>query len=219
MMVSNMTDDQIDPPAMSLGKLALRMFGATVGAVFFSGATAGLIDALGKEEQVKPIGWVMVAAFALLTLAAFWFAWVSVRRYYRENGPLSPRARRATISAVLACGIGLIAGAWMSLAGDAPDQPFDIAKGPLPAGVAAALIAVIVLVIAPVTWFWHRNIDEHEEQSYRSGALIGLYFYSAAAPIWWLGHRGGFLPEADGVAIYLATMVVWGVVWFRQRHL
>lgn len=219
MMVSNMTDDQIDPPAMSLGKLALRMFGATVAAVFFSGAAAGLIDALGQEEQVKPIGWVIMGVFVVLTLGAFWYAWVSARRYYRENGPLSPRARRATISAVVAGGIGLVMGVWMSFAGDAPDQPFDVATGPLPAGVAAALIAVIALVIAPVTWFWHRNIDEHEEQSYRTGALIALYFYSAAAPIWWLGSRGGFLPAADGMTIYLATMAAWGLVWFRQRHL
>lgn len=219
MMVSNMTDDQIDPPAMSLGKLAMRMFGATVAAVFFSGAAAGLVDALGKEEQVKPIGWVIMGVFVALTLGAFWFAWVSARRYYRENGPLTPRARRATISAMVTGGIGLVMGVWMSFAGDAPDQPFDVAAGPLPSGVAAALIAVIVLVIAPVTWFWHRNIDEHEEQSYRTGALIALYFYSAAAPIWWLGNRGGFLPAADGMTIYLATMAVWGVVWFRQRHL
>ena len=84
-------------------------------------------------------------------------------------------ARRATISAVVAGGLGLVMGAWMSIAGDAPGQPFDVANGPLPAGVAAALIAVIVLVLAPVTWFWHRNIDEHEEQSYRTGALVGLY--------------------------------------------
>ena len=219
MMVSNMTDDQIDPPAMSLGQLAMRMFVATVAAVFFSGAAAGLVGALGKEEQVKPIGWMIMGVFAALTLAAFWFAWVSARRYYRENGPLSPRARRATISALAAGGIGVVMGVWMSFAGDAPDQPFDVAAGPLPSGVAAALIAVIVLVIAPVTWFWHRNIDEHEEQSYRTGALIALYFYSAAAPIWWLGSRGGFLPAADGMTIYLATMAVWGLVWFRQRHL
>lgn len=115
MMVSNMTDDRIDQPAMSLGKLALRMFGATVAAVFFSGAAAGLIGALGKEEQVKPIGWVIMSVFAALTLAALWFAWVSARRYYRENGPLSPRARRATISAVVAGGLGLVMGAWMSI--------------------------------------------------------------------------------------------------------
>ena len=219
MMVSNMTDDQIDPPAMSLGQLAMHMFVATVAAVFFSGAAAGLVGALGKEEQVKPIGWMIMGVFAALTLAAFWFAWVSARRYYRENGPLSPRARRATISALAAGGIGVVMGVWMSFAGDAPDQPSDVAAGPLPSGVAAALIAVIVLVIAPVTWFWHRNIDEHEEQSYRTGALIALYFYSAATPIWWLGSRGGFLPAADGMTIYLATMAVWGLVWFRQRHL
>ncbi|MGV3512082.1 MAG: hypothetical protein ACO1OX_08785 [Novosphingobium sp.] len=219
MMVSNMTDDQIDPPAMSLGKLAMRMFGATVAAVFFSGAAAGLIGALGKEEPVKPIGWVIMGVFAALTLGAFWFAWASALRYYRESGPLTPRARRATISAMVACGIGLVIGAWLSMAGEGPDRPYDMATGPLPAGVAVALIAVIVVVVAPITWFWHRNIDEHEEQSYRTGALVALYFYSAVAPIWWLGNRGGFLPAADGMTIYLATMAVWGVVWFRQRHL
>lgn len=219
MMVSNMTDDQTDPPTMSLGTLAMRMFGATVAAVFFSGAAAGLIGAIGKEEPVKPIGWVIMGVFAALTVAAFWFAWVSARRYYRENGPLTPRARRATISAIAASGIGLVLGMWMSVAGDVNSQPFDVAAGPLQPSVAAALIAIIVLVIAPITWFWHRNIDEHEEQSYRTGALIALYFYSAAAPIWWLGHRGGFLPPVDGMAIYLATMAIWGVVWFRQRHL
>lgn len=219
MMVSKMTDDTRDDAPMSAGKLAVRMFGATVAAVFFSGASAGLVDALGNEEQIKPIGWVLFAAFAGLTLAAFWFAWASVRRYYRDNGPLTPRARRATTSAVIAGFFGLFVGAWMSFAGDAPDQPFDIAQGPLPSGVAAALIAVIVLFVAPLTWFWHRNIDEHEEQSYRTGAVVALYFYSGVAPIWWLGHRGGFLPEADGMTIYLATMMVWGVIWFRQRHL
>lgn len=221
MMVSNMTDEntQTEAAPMSGANLAMRFGIATVGAVFFSGALAGLTEALSQEERIKPVGYVIIAVFAALMLGSLWFAWVSGRRYYRENGPFTPRGKRATVSAAVACGIGMVVGAGLSLSGDAPSQPFDFMEGPLPAGIAAGLIAVIVLVLAPITWFWHRNIDEHEEQSYRTGALVALYFYSAAAPIWWLGERGGFLPAADGTALYLATMGVWGVVWFRQRYL
>ncbi|MBB4615513.1 hypothetical protein [Novosphingobium taihuense] len=221
MMVSNMTDEnaQTEAAPMSGANLAMRIGIATVGAVFFSGALAGLSGALSQEEQIKPVGYVIIAVFAALTLGSLWFAWVSGRRYYRENGPFTPRGRRATISAGIACVIGMAVGAAMSISSDTPSQSFDLMDGPLPAGIAAGLIAVIVLVLAPITWFWHRNIDEHEEQSYRTGALVALYFYSAAAPIWWLGERGGFLPAADGMALYFATMGVWSVVWFRQRYL
>jgi hypothetical protein len=221
MMVSNMTDEnaQAEATPMSGSSLAMRFGIAAVGAVFFSGALAGLTEALSQEERIKPVGYAIIAVFAALTLGSLWYAWASGRRYYRENGPFTPRGRRATVSAAVACVIGMAVGAGLSLSGDAPTQPLDFMEGPLPSGIAAGLIALIVLVLAPITWFWHRNIDEHEEQSYRTGALLALYFYSAAAPIWWLGHRGGFLPEADGTTIYLATMAVWGVVWFRQRHL
>lgn len=221
MMVSSMTDENVQTEAtpMSGANLAMRFGIATVGAVFFSGALAGLTGALSREEQIKPVGYVIIAVFAALTLGSVWFAWASGRRYYRENGPFTPRGRRATISAAIACGIGMVVGAAISLSGDTPSQAYDLMDGPLPTGIAAGLITVIVLVLAPITWFWHRNIDEHEEQSYRTGALVALYFYSAAAPIWWLGERGGFLPPADGTALYFATMGVWGVVWFRQRYL
>ena len=221
MMVSNMTDgqDQTDAAPMSGTSLAMRFGIATVGAVFFSGMLAGLTEALSQEERIKPVGYAIIAVFAALTLGSLWFAWASGRRYYRENGPFTPRGRRATMSAAVACVIGMAVGAGLSLSGDAPSQPFDFMEGPLPSDIAAGLIALIILVLAPITWFWHRNIDEHEEQSYRTGALVALYFYSAAAPIWWLGERGGFLPPADGTAIYFATMGVWAVVWFRQRYL
>ena len=92
-----------------------------------------------------------------------------------------------------------------------------LADAPLPPLLAAALIAVLVLVVAPVTWIWHRSIDEHEAAAYRFGALVGIYAYATLSAVWWLGARGGFLPPVEGLAVFFATIAVWGLGWAWAR--
>ena len=73
-------------------------------------------------------------------------------------------------------------------------------------------------MVPPITWAWHRSIDEHESEAYRDGTLAGIYVFSAVAPGWWLAWRGGMLPEPDVMIVFLIVYVVWGLVWIIRRY-
>jgi uncharacterized membrane protein YozB (DUF420 family) len=116
--------------------------------------------------------------------------------------------------------VGGVIGVVMAIAtigpGGAPAfRPF--ADAPIPPLIAAALIAIRVLVVAPVTWVWHRNIDEHEAAAYRFGSLIALYVYFWLSAVWGLAARGGFAPPIDGVIVFMVTIAVWGLGWAWAR--
>ena len=183
-------------------------------------ATGGAVGAgVAAAERGLTLGRVaVVAGFALVALAAA--AWVVV--LLRRGRPVGPEARGVTTArrmVVVSGAIGGVIGVLLALAaigrgGEPAFAPFSSA--PLPPWLAAAAIAVLVLVI-PVTWIWHRNIDEHESAAYRLAALIALYVYFWLSMVWWLAARGGFLPAVDGMAIFAATIAVWGLAWAWAR--
>ena len=197
---------------------AAKLAAAVLATAFaLGGATGGAVAAAER-------GWTLgrgavVAAFAVAAVAgACWL--IALLRRLAATGPQAPRIATARKMVIASAAIGGVIGLAIAVAtispGDAP--AFNpLADAPLPPWLAAALIAVLVLVVAPVTWIWHRSIDEHEAAAYRFGALVGIYAYSALSAIWWLGARGGFLPPVDGMIVFFVTFAVWGLGWAWAR--
>ena len=198
----------------------VRVLKLGVGGLVAVFATGGAVGAgVAAAERGLTFGRAaVIAGFALVALAAAAWVVVLVRRA-RSTGPEARGVTTARRMVVVSGAIGGVLGVLLALAairrgGDPGFEPFSTA--PLPPLLAAAAIAVLVLVI-PVTWIWHRNIDEHESAAYRLAALIALYVYFWLSVVWWLAARGGFLPAVDGMAIFVATITVWGLAWAWAR--
>src|SRR5690606_7876456 len=102
-------------------------------------------------------------------------------------GPASPRTIKARKMLYLSMALGGIIGVVLQLGDTSSDA---LIEGPLPPAIAVFAIAALLIVLPWVSWNWWRNIDEHEAQSYKDGALVGIYTYSAITPVWWFGWRG-----------------------------
>ena len=185
---------------------------------FALGGATGAMVATAERGLTLERG-AVIAGFALAGIAGAYWLFVLLRRV-AASGPQAPRIATARKMVIASGAIGGIIGLAIAVAtispGDAPSFN-PLADAPLPPWLAAALIAVLVLVVAPVTWIWHRSIDEHETAAYRFGALVGIYAYSALSAIWWLGARGGFLPPVDGMIVFFVTFAVWGLGWAWAR--
>jgi hypothetical protein len=86
--------------------------------------------------------------------------------------------------------------------------------------VLAIILSIAIGVILPaITLYWHKRVvDEQEEAAYRVGVLIAIYAFWFIAPVWWFLWRGGMLPQPDGIALYVMTMFVALIVWFRKKY-
>jgi hypothetical protein len=217
MMVSNMTDRKDNLTGTAT---AVRAILATMAATFFAGLTAALVpkvlrmDATLAAPHPKHYGLLLLAI--TLLAASLWYTVRSARRFFRDT-KMTPRSRRLA----MAMGVAIVVSPILGVALASVEHSTGASIGsnaPIPAGIAIALIVGSLLILVPTTWIWHRNIDEHESEAYRTGALIALYFFTAAAPIWWLAHRGGLVPPVNGVVLYMATVVVWTLVWLRERY-
>lgn len=186
--------------------------------VAIGGSVGATVAAVERGWTGYRMGVVMGFVIAASAIAA-WLLWSVYRR--PERG-LEPRnigtARRLTIASGA---IGGLLGGMLAIAGLASGDKSDglsmFSSAPLPPLLAAAVLAAIAVVI-PISWVWHRSIDEHESAAYRFGALIGINVYFFLSAGWWIAARGGFVPAPDGVAIFLTTVAAWGLGWAWARY-
>lgn len=223
MMTVPAMDDR-DAAAPSPLWRALKTLGLGMVAVFACGVVAGF--AAVAFERGESLGLVTLAVLAALMAVAGAAVWMLVRSI-RAGRPTEPLTRKEKLNRNLLTASGLIGGGaavllvlvQLATNGTAPG-PLDIfSSAPLPAAVAALLVAMMIVVIPAISYVWHRRaIDEQEADAYKTGALYGLYLFMLGAPAWWFAWRGGFAPEPNGVVIYLATVAVVGAVWTWKKY-
>jgi hypothetical protein len=200
-----------------IGRVAL-IVGGGLGAIFGVGVIAGLLSAnaeRGGEIGIKLVG--LLAAAALIAAGSAWVAWRAARAAARAGGAPTTREKRnrVVMAACMLLGGGI--GVALMLGGNSPLDAFN--STPLPPLLALALVAPIAVLLPLLTYYWHRNaIDEQEEAAYRNGALYGAYTYFYVAPSWWLLWRGGFVPAPDGILLYFLIITVTGVVWLWSKY-
>ena len=193
-----------------------------IGIVMLLGAIAGYLsehDAQGGGP-LGATGIAVLGVFAAIIVALIFAIWKLILQLQR-SGERVPRREKLNNRILLGCGllggtIGLVLAATDNLGAE---EAGLFASGPIAPVLAVVLSIAIGVVMPVVTFYWHRNvIDEQEEAAYRAGALFAIYAFWFIAPVWWLLWCGGMLPAPNGVALYLMTTFVALVVWFWKKY-
>ncbi len=119
------------------------------------------------------------------------------------------------ISLFLAGALGM----FMALGSDLGGSDFDLTSNqPISPTIAAIVVAVWLVTLPVLTVRFYRTIDEHALEAYKFGALTALHLFFIAAPVWWFGWRGGFLPAPDMMLLYVVLTAAWCVAWGWRRY-
>ncbi len=121
-----------------------------------------------------------------------------------NSGETRMKIRRNRFYRFVALGMGASAILGIAL-GYTSDMFTD---GRLPAWLLFALLALALVGCTWFCWSYFHRVDELDVMDNLWAALISIYFYMAAAPIWWLLHDVGVAPEVNHFAVYLATLGV-----------
>ncbi|MBH9537806.1 hypothetical protein [Novosphingopyxis sp. YJ-S2-01] len=198
-------------------KRGLWILASCLALIFLLGIGAGFLSAHLEHGGGSPgtAGYAVLAAVLVLIAGA---VVLLVRSLNPGNGEApATRKERLNRNVLIASGAlgGLIAAALIASGG--ADAVF--AGGPLPSGIALALAAIVAILLPALSYYWHRYaVDEQEMEAYKQGALAGIYVYMIGAPTWWLLSRGGWVPEVNGIALYLITVFTVGGVWIWQKY-
>lgn len=190
-----------------IGLLALFTIFA---AGFLTGVTIAAI-----EDGFYGKTFLLLAAGVVLGLAAAFTAWKLHKA--RPYEPVAPRIRKGSRIWLLSGLIGAVIGLVLSISTIGDDGPTMFTNGPVPPLAAAIGIAIWAAAVPLLSWSWLKNIDEHEMQANYVGAMAGMAVYMIAAPSWWLGWRGGFLPEPQTMVTFIAVSIVYCSVWAWRR--
>ena len=78
-------------------------------------------------------------------------------------------------------------------------------NGPIPQ--TPALIAVVMWGLSiPVVMVAGRGVaDEHTRAAGDFGMMVGFQTFAYTAPMWWMGWRGGFLPQPDVMILFIVA--------------
>ena len=212
-----MTDMPDDTERPQFGRMLLSVL-TGAGSIFMIGLSAGFTMA-SLDNHGGIDAWRGLGIAALLGLAALcgWgaFALWPVRR----SEPLSRRTRKAQRWFNWSVALGAVLGLVLGLSFFDADDPFVLfGDDPLPFWPTAITVAVYLLFVPIMTWRWWINIDEHEADAYRFGALSAATLYLFVTPSWWLSWRGGFLPDPPHMLIFVAVTCVWLIGWAWRRY-
>ena len=202
------------------GRNILWMVVASIGIVMTLGAIAGFMG------EHRSDGGGVLAGFGAIIAGLSYAIWRNVKKLKSSGEPMTKREK---LNRNIIIGLGLlggIMGAMLSSSsiGNMPDNgPGSLSaifsSGPIPLTVVIPFVFVWVVIMPVVAWFWHtRAIDEQEASAYRDGGYYAAYAFLILAPLWWVLWRGGFVPEPDGVAIYLIFSLIWSAIWFWKKY-
>lgn len=221
---TNMIDR--DEIAGSNGRRFMWVIVSGLGLVMTAGAVAGFLAAHEAHGggAIGIAGILTLCAFATIIIGLSFAIWRNVSKMKASNEGLT---RRETLNRNMIYGLGLAGGAIGLLlafydtrvvTSDAGALPI-FTDSPMPPIVALMLIFFWTVIMPIIAWFWHkRAIDEQEESAYRDGGYYAAYAFMVGAPTWWMLWRGGFVPEPDGVAIFMLFVSIWTIVWFWKKY-
>ena len=221
---TNMIDR--DEIAGSNGRRFMWVIVSGLGIVMTAGAVAGYLAA--HEAQgggaIGAAGILTLCAFATIIIGLAFAIWRNVSKMKASNEGLTRREklnRNMIYGFVLVGGaIGLILTFYNTSVGNSDaGPPLLLADSPMPPIIALILVFFWTVIMPIIAWFWHKRvIDEQEASAYRDGGYYAAYALLIGAPTWWILWRGDFVPEPDGVAIFMLFALIWAAVWFWKKY-
>lgn len=212
----------------SNGRSILWMVMAGLGIVMTLGAIAGF---MGEHQSngggaLSSVALAVLVSFGAIIAGLSYAIWRNAKKL-KSNG--EPMTKRERLNRNIILGLGLLGGVMgvvlstSSIGTTAHNGPGPLSaifsSGPIPLTIVLPFVIVWAVIMPVVAWFWHtRAIDEQEASAYRDGGYYAAYVFLIFAPLWWVLWRGGFVPEPDGVAIYLTFSMIWSAVWFWKKY-
>ena len=227
--MTNLTETNMIDRDEIAGSNVRRMMWVIVsglGIVMTAGAVAGYLAA--HEAQgggaLGTAGILTLCGFAAIIIGLAYAIWRNVSKMKASNEGLT-RREKLNRKIVWGCGlaggaIGLFLAFYETVAGNSDTGPALIfADSPMPPVIALMLAFFWAVIMPIIAWFWHkRAIDEQEASAYRDGGYYAAYAFMIGAPTWWMLWRGGFVPEPDGVAIFMLFALIWTAVWLWKKY-
>ncbi|WP_438730750.1 hypothetical protein ACR9YC_05100 [Parasphingorhabdus sp. DH2-15] len=196
-----------------LGSLAL------FSAAFMLGYFIGHFSKENPEITIKFIGILLIGL--LITTVSI----LSFIRLYRSRseamGPITKKEKLNRNILIIAMILGGIIGLTVVLASpDLGQDPWVIfSDSPLPPALAITVSVLCGLLVPLLSYYWHTKvIDEQESYVTAQAAIWALYVYMIATPVWWFLWRGGLVPEVNGLLVYFATTLIFGILWLKNKY-
>jgi hypothetical protein len=140
-----------------------------------------------------------------LVLVSGYFLWRWLPDFTMGE-PDTPRGRRIRWTLV---GCGLVGGvSTVPLINTQEGGTLLFGNGPVPATSALITLAIWALIIPVLMIVFRRNADEVTREANNFGFSVGFQAFAYAAPVWWMGWRGGFVPQPDVMILLIASLVV-----------
>ncbi|MEL6239260.1 MAG: hypothetical protein AAFQ90_11820 [Pseudomonadota bacterium] len=164
----------------------------------------GLAAAHYLNEPEANDFWIMVIGLPLV-LAGSYVSWRWMPDWTMGE-PDTPRGRRVRW-VLVGCGVlgGLASVPFTNIDGGGS---LLFSNGPMPSTPALIAAALRGLAMPVLMILFRRNADEVTREANNFGLSVGFQVFAYAAPLWWVGWRGGFLPVPDVMILFVATLVV-----------
>ena len=159
--------------------------------------------------------WTALIAFSIVAVAAYPF-WKTAPDFTMGE-PHTPRGNRVRWMLVALVVVGIATS--IPISAGAPELGARALWSNAPLPTVPALIACMLwgLAMPVLILSGRRNSDEHARASHDFAMMVGGQVFTYVTPIWWMGWRGGFLPEPEAMQLFLAVLViVWCVNMWRS---
>jgi len=157
-------------------------------------------------------------AIALIVAVAGGYAALQTSPDWTMGEPKTPRSKRIRwlIAALVLVGLAV---ALLVITGDPePGGKILWRNGPVPQTSALLAVSIWVLAMPLIIVAGYTTADEHANEAQVSGMAVGFQAFAYAAPIWWMGWRGGFFPQPDVMILFIATGGVSTVANLLKRY-
>ncbi|MEM1195549.1 MAG: hypothetical protein AAGH57_05550 [Pseudomonadota bacterium] len=173
-----------------------------------------IIAGIRFTEAPKDDYLVMMAVGLPISLIGSYFLWRWMPDFTMGE-PQTPRGKRVRWI-LIGCGVlgGLSSVPLIDL-----DQGGTLlfGNGPVPP-LSALITGAMWTLIMPVFMIGYRlNSDEVTREANNFGFSVGFQAFAYIAPLWWLGWRGGFLPQPDVMVLFLGGLVVATIAHLWKR--
>ncbi|WP_336986527.1 hypothetical protein [Altererythrobacter aquiaggeris] len=92
-----------------------------------------------------------------------------------------------------------------------------IAVGSIPAWTIIPVIIIALGGMIRATNLYFHKVDELDLADNLWASLIGLYFYFAALPVWWIINQVGLAGPPDQWAVYTFTLAFTGAAYLARK--
>ena len=211
----------VDPASSRLSlPVRITLLILCAAALLFSvGVAIGILVASFEDGALDSRGGAFLAGALIVALLFGWAVW-QLTAYWRRPGR-SAYEQRYSKMIFLLFAAGIVLGVLIGIAGGGRTGDTLFSNGPLDPTLAAVAALAVVVTLAGTLVFYHRSIDDHEQQAYLWANSLAFYFLALALPAAWLLARGGLIaPIGIGTVmlILLVAFVINFVTWAWLKY-